>query len=253
MARHAGLSIVFAAAAALTWPAAAQPPPAVDLALVVAVDASGSIDEDEFRLQKEGIGLAVTSKDVLSAIQGGIARRIAIAYVEWGSPGAPQAAVGWTIVKDQASAEGFAAAILTAPRTRHSYNAIGDAIALGTVMIKDCPCRPTRAVIDISGDNRDMNSISPAPLAREAAVVAGITVNALAILQNEMKGPSGKPLLVEVYEREVIGGPGAFAMAARERADFARALRQKMVREIVGGPSAPALAERQQPARNVGQ
>lgn len=243
MAR-AGLSIVFAAAAALAWPAAAQQPPSVDLALVVAVDASGSIDEDEFRLQKEGIGLAITSKDVLSAIRGGIARRIAVAYVEWGSPGAPQAPVGWTIIKDQVSAEGFAAAILAAARTRQSYNAIGDAIALGTVMIKECPCKPTRAVIDVSGDNRDINSVSPAPLAREAAVAAGITVNALAILQNEMKGPSGKPLLVETYEREVIGGPGAFAMAARERADFARALRQKMVREIAGAPGTADVAQR---------
>jgi len=232
MIRRAVLSIAFAAL--LGGSAAAQQSPAVDLALVVAVDASGSIDEDEFRLQKEGIGLAITSKDVLSAIQGGITRRIAIAYVEWGSPGAPQAPVTWMIVKDQASAEAFAAAILAAPRTRQSYNAIGDAIALGTVMIKDCPCKPTRAVIDISGDNRDINSVAAAPLTRDTAVKAGITVNALAILQNELKGPSGKPLLVETYEHEVIGGPGAFAMAARERADFARALRQKMVREIAG-------------------
>lgn len=244
MVRRAGLSIVFAAVLVLAGSAAAQQAPSVDLALVVAVDASGSIDEDEFRLQKEGIGLAITSKDVLSAIQAGITRRIAVAYVEWGSPGAPQAPVGWMIVKDQASAEGFAAAILAAPRARQSYNAIGDAIALGTVMIKDCPCKATRAVIDISGDNRDMNSVSPAPLAREAAVAAGITVNALAILQNEMKGPSGKPLLVEVYEREVIGGPGAFAMAARERADFARALRQKMVREIADVPGAGDVAQK---------
>lgn len=242
MAPRAFLSIGFAAALALGGSAAAQQAPAVDLALVVAVDASGSIDEDEFRLQKEGIGLAITSKDVLSAIQGGITRRIAIAYVEWGSPGAPQTPVGWMIVKDQASAEAFAAAILTAPRTRQSYNAIGDAIALGTVMIKDCPCKPTRAVIDISGDNRDINSVAAAPLARDAAVVAGITVNALAILQNEIKGPSGKPLLVETYESEVIGGPGAFAIAARERADFARALRQKMVREIAG-TAEPSLAD----------
>lgn len=234
MTRRAGLSIVFAAVLALAGSAAAQQAPSVDLALIVAVDASGSIDEDEFRLQKEGIGLAITSKDVLSAIQGGITRRIAVAYVEWGSPGAPQAPVGWMIVKDQASAESFAAAILAAPRTRQSYNAIGDAIALGTVMIKGCPCKPTRAAIDISGDNRDINSVAAAPLARDAAAAAGITVNALAILQNEMKGPSGKPLLVETYEAEVIGGPGAFAIAARERADFARALRQKMVREIAG-------------------
>jgi len=235
MACRAGLSVVFAAALVLgAGPAAAQQTPSVDLALVVAVDASGSIDEDEFRLQKEGIVLAITSKDVLSAIQGGIARRIAVAYVEWGTPGAPQTPVGWMIVQDQASAESFGAAVLAAPRTRQSYNAIGDAIALGTVMIKACPCKPARAVIDISGDNRDINSVSPAPLAREAAVAAGFAV--VDHCASSIEGRSGNRewLLWQTYESEVIGGPGAFAIAARERADFARALRQKMVREIAG-------------------
>lgn len=232
-----------AAAVALGASPAVAQSPAVDLALVLAVDASGSIDDEEFRLQKEGIGLAITSKEVLAAIGAGVARRIAIAYVEWGTPGAPDSAVDWTIVQDQKSAEDFAAAVLAAPRSRQSYNAIGDAIDRGTLLIKSCPCRPTRAVIDISGDNRDMNSLSPAPLARDGAVAAGVTVNALAILQNDAKGPSGKPLLVEIYEREVIGGPGAFAMAARQRSDFARALRQKMVREIAQGTPGSALAE----------
>lgn len=84
--------------------------------------------------------------------------------------------------------------------------------------------------------------VAAAPIAGDAAVAGGVTVNALVILQYDLKGPSGEPLLVETYEREVIGGPGAFAMAARERADFARALRQKMVREIAGAEKPLTLA-----------
>src|SRR5690606_607988 len=97
-----------------------------------------------------------------------------------------------------------------------------------------CPCQPTRRVIDVSGDNPDNRSVRPAPLARDAAVADGITINALAILENDPIGPSGRPLLVENYEREVIGGPGAFVLAAEDRQDFPRALRQKMVLEIAG-------------------
>ena len=214
----------------------------VDTALVLVVDASGSITGGEFRLQREGIALAVTDPSVMSAIQSGGLQRIAIAYVEWGGPMMAQTMVGWMIVEDGASADAFAAAVLAAPRSQQSYNAIGDAIDHAAALLDRCPCQPTRRVIDVSGDNPDNRSVRPAPIARDAAVAAGITVNALAILENDPIGPSGKPLLVENYESEVIGGPGAFVLPAQDRRDFTRALRQKMVLEIAGLGSDGAAA-----------
>lgn len=229
------------AAACLAAPARAQAP--VDVALVLIVDSSGSIDEGEFRLQKEGIATAITHPRVLAAIAAGPLQRIAIAYAEWGSPGAAETIVGWTLVGDPASAETFASAVLGAPRSFQSYNAIGDAIDHATRMIERCPCQPTRAVIDLSGDNADMRSRIPASLARDVAVRAGITVNALAVLENDRIGPTGRPWLVENYEANVIGGPGAFVMAAKDRADFTRALLDKMVLEIAdAAPGARRLA-----------
>jgi hypothetical protein len=217
----------------------------VDIALVLAVDASGSIDADEFKLQKEGIAGAVTSEPVLSAIGSGPNRRVAIAYVEWGSPGGAATVVNWAIVEDAASAGRFASAVLVAPRSPQSYNAIGDAITHGAALIQACPCKPIRGVIDISGDNRDNRSLTPALVARQAAAAQGITVNALAVLEGDRAGSSGKPWLVEEYERGVIAGPGAFVIAARDRADFARALLQKMVREFAAAPAERAEAGRQ--------
>jgi hypothetical protein len=219
----------------LAAPALAETP--VDIALVLAVDASGSIDEAEFQLQKEGIAAAVTAEPVLSAIGSGPNRRIAVAYVEWGSPGGAATVVGWAIVENAASAGRFAAAVLAAPRSLQSYNAIGDAITHGAALIGACPCTPIRGVIDISGDNRDNRSLTPSVVARQAAAAQGITVNALAVLEGDRTGASGKPWLVEAYEREVIAGPGAFVIAARDRSDFARALLQKMVREIAFAPT----------------
>jgi hypothetical protein len=213
----------------------------VDTALVLVVDASGSILGPEFQLQKEGIALAITDEEVMASIQSGAHQRIALAYVEWGSPGLPRTMVGWTIVEDQASAEAFAAAVLAAERSRQTYNAMGDGIDHAAALLGQCPCQPSRRVIDISGDNPDSRSIRPASVARDAAVAAGITVNALAILEGDPIGPSGKPLLVENYESEVIGGPGAFVLAAGDRQDFTRALRRTMVLEITGlRPSSPA-------------
>src|SRR5690606_4942220 len=145
----------------------------VDTALVLVVDASGSISEPEFRLQKEGIALAVTDPDVLAAVQGGALQRLAIAYVEWGGPMMAQTMVGWTIVEDSASAESFAAAVLGAPSSSQSYNAIGDASDHAAALLDACPCQPTRRVLDVSGDNPDNRSMRPAPLARDAAVAEG--------------------------------------------------------------------------------
>lgn len=206
----------------------------VDVALVLTVDASGSIDAEEFLLQKQGIAGAVADPEVLSTIRSGRHGRIAIAYVEWGAPGGAQRVVDWMLVGDEASAAQFGNAVLGAPRSVQSYNAIGDAIDLAVKLFEACPCRPTRRIIDVSGDNPDNRSHLPAPVARDMAVAAGITINALAIVQDGRLGADGKPWLVETYERTVIGGFAAFAIAANTRADFARALREKMVLEISG-------------------
>lgn len=223
------------AVAGLSWSAAALAQtevPRADVALVLTVDASGSIDHDEFQLQKEGIAQAVAAPEVLSTIQSGRHGRIAIAYVEWGAPGGAQTMVDWMLVGDAAEAAAFGNAVLSAPRSQQSYNAIGDAIDHAVKLFAACPCQPTRRIIDVSGDNPDNRSHVPAPLARDAAVASGITINALAILQDGRLGPGGRPWLVEAYERTIIGGFAAFAIAANTRADFARALREKMVLEI---------------------
>jgi hypothetical protein len=212
--------------------ASAQDRPPVDVALVLSVDASGSIDTEEFALQRDGIAGAVTDGEVLGAIKGGRHGRIAITLVEWGTPGAPAQVVDWHIVGDEGSAGAFADAVRSAPRAMQSYNAIGDGMQLGIGLIAACPCAPTRKVIDVSGDNPDMRSKLPSPMARDLAVKGGITVNALAILQDGRLGPNGRPWLVEVYEQQVIGGFAAFVIPAQTRADFDRALRQKLIQEI---------------------
>jgi hypothetical protein len=221
--------VAFAVAIVSALPAAAQD---VDLALVLSADASGSIDQAEFTLQREGIAGAITDPEVMAAIKSGAHGKIAVTLVEWGSPGMPVQVVGWHIVGNDERSQDFAMDVRNAPRAPQSYNAIGDGMALAIELIASCPCNPTRKVIDVSGDNPDMRSKIPSPLARDMAVKAGITVNALAILQDSRQGPNGRPWLVEIYEQQVIGGFAAFVIPAQTRADFARALRQKLIQEI---------------------
>lgn len=208
---------------------------AVDLKLVLAVDASGSIDAEEFRLQREGYAAAITDPRVLRAIGSGRYRAIAIAFVEWGSPGAPKLIIDWTRIDSPETAASFAATVLATPRQPQSYNAIGDAIDLAVTLIRADGAAAERAVIDVSGDGPDLRSVRPAAVARAEAVAAGITINALVIDEGRtVGGPGGEPL-AEYYAREIIGGPGAFVQVARGYPAFAGAILSKLVREVAGG------------------
>lgn len=227
-------ALVAGTAALLAAPARAREP--VDVALVLAVDASGSIDQDELRLQKEGIAAAVADPRVLAAIRSQPLGRTAFAYVEWGAPGGAATMVPWTMVADGEGAAAFGDAVGRAPRSVQSWNAIGDAIEHSVALLAACPCEATRRIIDVSGDGPDMRSLTPAPVARDAAVAKGITINALAIVVR-----AARIGLTDAYARDVIGGPGAFVEVAEGRAEFVNALRRKLIREIAGiPPAAPA-------------
>ena len=112
-------------------PAQAQSP--VDLELVLLADASGSIDQAEIRLQREGYAQALMSEEIQSAIAQGVDGRIAVTYVEWGTAMAQDVVVPWTVIDGPASAAHFAQALRAAPRRAFGRNAIGSAIAKGQV------------------------------------------------------------------------------------------------------------------------
>lgn len=197
----------------------------LDMLLVLAMDASGSIDEAEFRMQREGYAEALNDPAVIAAIRSKPQGAIGIAMMEWGSPGGSALIVDWMLVDGAASARAAGEALLAAPRTAQSYNAIGDAIHHASHLLREGPFTAEQMVIDVSGDGPDMRSQRPAPVARDIVVRRGMVVNGLAI------GPAGGAL-AEHYRRDVMGGPGAFVMEAEGRRDLARALRAKLIREI---------------------
>jgi hypothetical protein len=227
-----GRRAVLAAPALLAARDAAAQGDAVDLLLVLAVDASGSIDPDEFALQRDGIAEAIAHPAVLGAIRSKPHGAIGVAMVEWGSPGGAATVVDWLRVADAGSAATAAAALRDAPRSRQSYNAIGDALVEAGALLAAAPWRAAERTIDVSGDGPDMRSHVPAQAARDALVAQGVVINGLAI---EASSSWRDGRLSSLYERDVIGGPGAFVLRAEDRRDFARAMRAKLIREIATG------------------
>ncbi len=224
---------IFFIAALLAWvgPAAAQRPQPVDLELAFVVDASGSIDDEETRLQRRGYADALANPRVLKAIGDGFLRSISVAYIEFAGPYCTRLSVPWTRIANRASATAFGKAILARDRIYcPGGNAIGEAVAFATESIRTNAFDGTRRVIDVSGDGP--NTIEP-PIepVRDAAVKSGIVINALAIFRPTY------PDLPEYYKRYVTGGPGSFVIKAENRKTFAQAILRKLVREIAARPA----------------
>ena len=200
----------------------------VDLALVLAVDASGSVDQVRFELQKQGYVAAFRHPRVIGAIQSGPAQSIAVIMMQWTGPALQVTVVPWTRISDAASAYAFSDQIAAAPRALFGGGtSISGAIDTGMALLFDNPFKATRRVIDISGDGSN-NRGRPVNQARDEAVRAGVGINGLPILALE-------PELDRYFEQNVIGGPGAFMIAAKNFETFGDAILKKLIAEIAGG------------------
>ncbi len=224
----------------------------VDLALVLAVDVSGSVDEEEYRLQRQGYADAFLHPAVVSAIRSTSRGRIAVTYIQWGGYTYQRISVPWTVLSDAASAAAFADQIARAPRSRISGTSISGAIDFSVLQLSLNPHQAVRRVIDVSGDGVN-NSGRPPDLARDAALALDIAINGLVIM-NDNPGPGWQryqPPLDEHYRDNVIGGPGAFVLAVDGFESFAHAILNKLIREISGIPPGTRLAGFDRPGLRI--
>ena len=197
----------------------------VDLLLVLAVDTSGSVNQERFDLQKQGYVEAFRNPRLHQAIRATLSGSIAVCLTQWTGPALQIEAVPWRRIHDAGSAESFAAAIAGAPR--HLYGggtSISGAITHAAGLVATAPFAAPRRVIDISGDGAN-NRGYPAADARDGAISAGMTINGLPIIAQE-------PDLAAYYHDNVIGGPGAFLVVAQDYRQFGDAILRKLIREI---------------------
>lgn len=210
----------------------------VDLELVLAMDASGSVSEKEYLLQLNGTAAAFRDLEIIEAIQAGPTGRIAVALMLWSDAAFPKEKSPWFILKDQNSISQFASFV---ERFQISENnavslgsgggtGIGSGVQAALNMIASNGYDGLRKVIDVSGDGIETEfDFSKGIMIRDAKLLAGlqnVTINGLPILGGD------SPNLDAYYQTEVISGPGAFIVVAEDFDDFGRAIRQKLLREI---------------------
>ena len=212
----------------------------VDVELVIAVDVSRSMTEGELRIQRRGYAEALRSEAVARAVENTLTGKVAITYVEWGGINWQRVIVDWHIVENGQDLATFAQKIALTVDTGMRRTSISGAIADAAARIERNDIRSLRRVIDISGDGPN-NSGPPVTGARDAAVAMGITINGLPLMTREGLGARFHlEDLDEYYHHCVIGGPGSFMVVANTFADFARAIRKKLILEIADArPPAP--------------
>jgi Protein of unknown function (DUF1194) len=198
----------------------------VDLALVLAVDCSFSVDYREFQLQMVGLGQAFQDDDVKKAIMHGAQKRIAVSVIEWSDENSQAIALPWTIIDSEAQADRIGEKIKGLRRAlAEGGTSISSALLYSEAMLTEAP-RAERLVVDVSSDGRNNIGV-PVAAVRDRLVARGITINALAIL-NEW------PTLDVYFEKQVAGGPYHFVVPANDYGAYAEAIKAKLLREITG-------------------
>jgi hypothetical protein len=220
----------------VAFPAVSSAAEQVDLLLVLAADVSRSIDSEKFQLQREGYAAAITDPRVLEAIRSGRAGRIGLSFVEWSGLTSQRVVIDWTTIRDAEQAKSFADRLLEAPRSFADRTSISSAIEFAMAHLARAPFESARRTIDLSGDGTN-NSGREVTQARDEAIAQGVTINGLVILSEtplawnpDHTNPAGG--LENYYRTNVVGGPGAFVMAAQGFDSFGQAIVKKMIAEV---------------------
>jgi len=214
---------------------------AVDVELVIAVDVSYSMDPEEQALQREGYVLALKSVEFLRALREGANGRIAVTYFEWAGQFDQKILMPWRVIDGPESADAVANELARAPYRRASRTSIAGGLRFAKPLFDNSGYRGLRRVIDVSGDGANNDGPLVVPT-RDDVLAAGITINGLPIM---LKRPNPATMDIDdldiYYEDCVIGGPGAFVVPIREREEFIKATRTKLILEIAGRTPQPRV------------
>ncbi len=216
--------------------ARAQPASAVDVLLVLAIDVSRSVTDEEAVLQREGYRSAMVDPGVLAAIAGGSLGAIAVAYFEWASFQFQDLVIPWMRIAGPADAQSWADRLERSPRQSVSWTSISGALGFSGRLLAASPFEGTRRVIDVSGDGANNNGPPPEE-ERDRLVASGVTINGLPIINRTPRFGRLELDVDKYYEASVIGGVGAFLVVAEDFTAFANAIKRKLIQEIAGSPA----------------
>lgn len=229
----------------------------VDMALIVSVDVSGSVDKRRYELQMDGIAKALMDPEVIAAMLSGPRGGIMFTMIEWSERAEPT--IPWTRLASREDILALAARVRRTSRLEGEFTCVAHMMSVvHDLIVPTLPVAARRVVMDVSGDGVDNCDGDDATAdMRDLLTAEGVTINGLPINESNPEQPlgasayraPGRPFenranaaeirtLEPWYRQYVIGGDGAFLVPARGYGDFDRAIKQKFAMEISGKPPA---------------
>ncbi len=202
---------------AALWPGAML---ACDTALILTIDVSNSVDPAEYRIQTDGLAAALRDREIIELMVQG---EVAVSVVQWSGEIRQEVSIPWTRIRTALDVEILSQQAAAMPRAFVlSDTAPAEAIYFSLALfdtVSDCGHR----VIDVSGDGTP-NAGRSVQDARNAAELAGVTINGIAI---ESMG-----LAITNFFRGAVITRDGFVMTARTHREYADTLRRKIIREL---------------------
>jgi hypothetical protein len=242
---------------------------AVDLALVLVIDNSGSIDPSESALQFNGYAEAFRSSELVKEMTAGPNGAIAVSVLLFSD--VVQSLGGWRIIDDRGSAAQFANLLSSASSSGSGGTHIAQALEAAVMELSSCPYPASAATIDLSGDGPDnegevlnIGNIFNLVLAiagaqtinwtpqtqqnayrlrslRNSIAARGVSINCVAIQD---------PDLQDYFEKYVVCGKGSFAMLASSFQSFRTVIKRKILREVQQGIKQSMQRTAKKPPKN---
>ena len=225
--KHWPLVIGPAVAAILVFAATAATASQCRLALLLALDVSSSVDENEDTLQRGGLAAALIAPEVQRAFFAA-SGSVALAVFEWSGRNNQKLLLDWQLIDSPAQLLTVAETIARSSRAHNDFpTAIGHALGYGAGLLERAP-HCLFKTIDMAGDGENNDGFGPAGAYREFPF-DNVTVNGLVVNAADFEGEVD---LIEYYQNHVLHGPGAFLEIAQGFADYERAMRRKLEREL---------------------
>lgn len=206
---------------------------ACDLALVLAMDASSSVNAREYELQLKGMASALLDTEVKEAILslGGMY----MAAFEWNGRTNQKMLFNWSQLNTEADIFALAQALATHERNSvKSPTALGSALGFAHRLFPRLPIPCIRQVIDVSGDGLNNEGITPDKV-YALWDFSGITVNGLAIKGTDPLHDNIHQDIESYYRQKVLRGNASFLVIAENFESFEEAMKKKLLKEIVPG------------------
>jgi Protein of unknown function (DUF1194) len=212
----------------------------VDLELVLAVDASGSVSLELSRDQRQGFAAAFRDPDLQRALLSGPLGTVAVVYFEWAGSANQRLVVPWTLLSTTREIAAFADLLVDVElHASGGGTSISGAMQFSRYLLASNNYDGLREVVDIAANGKNTEG-TPVGDSLQALRASGAVVNVLILPARTFveEGPyvrlfrTDDEPLDAYFRNHVIGGPGSFVMAVDSETGFADAILKKLVLEV---------------------